>query len=184
MLELAGCRTPKLAFKFTAAYIAKCARDGCMADWVIEYWQLPIALVAVHGQLIVRDGSGAIVRSYEGLATSERGQVKPVGYLPSDRIKAYVRAGRPLMRMTEARYPRQILWSGPQDKAMEALHAADAAAAAINAQNLAYPILGVLGRHTNSNAVISALVAAMHIAAPAPGGYAPGHRVALLTGSV
>lgn len=151
-----------------------------MTAWAIEYWQLPIVRFGVHGQLVVRDADGRIVRSYEGLATARDGRIKPIGYLPSDRIRAYVRAGLPWTTLTEARHVRQRLFSGSEGELLLRLSTADAAAASINARNFAYPLFGLLGARTNSNAVVSTLADVMGIAPPRPQGFAPGHGVMLL----
>ena len=151
-----------------------------MSMWSIEYWQLPIALAGVHGQLLVRDSAGAIVRSYEGLATGRNGRIKPIGYLPSDRIRCYVCDGGPATTLTERRYPRQTLHRGEETEMRARIASADEVVAAINRLDLAYPLLGVLGIQSNSNAVISTLVDAMGVNKPQPGGYAPGHGRLLL----
>lgn len=122
-----------------------------------------------HNLLVLLDTDGQVLEELDGLATSRQGQIKPVGYLPSDRLKVY-RFTRPYLFQSQQRQVE--LHSGSAHEVAQRWHAALAGAEAINALNLGYPILGV-GK--NSNAVTSTLIACMGLTEPtiAGGKWAP-----------
>lgn len=61
--------------------------------------QLPlIGGLAGHDLLVVLDSNGNVVGEMDGLATGSNGQIKPIGYLPSDTLKTYSYKSKPCMR--------------------------------------------------------------------------------------
>ncbi len=52
--------------------------------------QFPIVKgLAGHNLLVLKDSFGKVIGELDGLATSKDGKIKPIGYLPSDRLIAY-----------------------------------------------------------------------------------------------
>lgn len=63
-----------------------------MGDWSIVYVQKPLG-VAVHGIIEVRDDTGKVVYSMEGLAVGADGRQKPIGTQETDRIRFFFENG-------------------------------------------------------------------------------------------
>ena len=130
-----------------------------------------------HHVLVMLDAAGQVVGELNGLATSRGGRIKPVGYLPCDRLKVHS-FNRPYLFQSQQR--QAVLVRGCREQVEPLWRAALAGAEAINARHLAYPILG-LGK--NSNSVASTLLACMGLAEPdvTPGLWAPGRGYCVLT---
>ena len=130
-----------------------------------------------HHLLVLLDGEGVVLEEINGLATSRAGRIKPIGYLPSDRLRVHH------FRDAYLYQPQQrhaLLASGSAEQLARHWQAALAAGEAINALNLGYPILGV---GPNSNSVASTLIACMGLEEPAivGGKWAPWRGVRLLS---
>jgi hypothetical protein len=138
--------------------------------------QYPLLRVCGHNLLVLVDEAGTVIAELDGLATSKKGAIKPIGYLPSDRLKAYQFTGPYLYRHQQ---PKAVLYSGCRVQVEKRWQAAVRGKEAINDLALAYPFLG-LGR--NSNSVTSTLIACMGLeAVPMPGARpAPGQRQRVL----
>jgi hypothetical protein len=141
-----------------------------MADGRYRIFEAQLPLVGGlggHNLLVVVDPDGRVIGELDGLATGADGKVKPIGYLPSDRLKIYPYPGANYYRpdLTKAE-----LASGDRTTIMNLWSAARAAGERINALDLQYPFLG-MGQ--NSNSVASTLIAAMGLAEPAMPDSAP-----------
>jgi hypothetical protein len=130
-------------------------------------------------RMIGMEERGHIARLLHGLATAKDGRIKPIGYLPSDRLVVYEwRQGRrgylPMRRATRVTLdddPARI--EAAWERGLEAM-------ARLNALTLGYPFMG-LG--ANSNSVFVTLLAAMgYPPPPVPNGgfLVPGLRRQLL----
>ncbi|MFP3270915.1 MAG: hypothetical protein RXR52_08465 [Paraburkholderia sp.] len=144
--------------------------------------QLPlVGGVAGHDLLVLVDPDGNVIGEIDGLATGSNGQIKPIGYLPSDRLMTYTYSQAMYYSPNEAQV---VLSSGSEDEIMSQWNAAVAAANEINQLNLPYPFMG-LG--SNSNSVASTLINAMGLSEPSmPGGASilPGAGTILLSQAV
>src|SRR5262249_28386651 len=135
-----------------------------MADGRYRIFEAQLPLVGGlggHNLLVVVDPDGRVIGELDGLATGADGKVKPIGYLPSDRLKIYPYPGANFYRSD---FARTELASGDQTTIMNLWNAARAAGESINALDLQYPFLG-MGQ--NSNSVASTLIAAMGLTEPA-----------------
>ncbi|TDR79838.1 hypothetical protein [Paludibacterium purpuratum] len=128
--------------------------------------QLRILRQAGHNMLVLLDDTGCLHREIEGLATSRSGKIKPIGYLPSDRLRFYAFDKPYLYRPQQA---HACLIEGQRDDLENRIDAACAAGKIIDLHNLPYPFMG-FGK--NSNSVASTLIRVMGLAAPEhlPGG--------------
>ncbi|GLK88267.1 hypothetical protein [Pseudomonas turukhanskensis] len=117
--------------------------------------QFPLLRLFGHNLLVFVDATGTVIAELDGLATSKTGSIKPVGYLPSDRLKVYQFSASYLYRHQQ---PRVVLYKGSRLEVQQRWAAALRGKDAINALGLAYPLFG-LGR--NSNSVTSTLIACM-----------------------
>lgn len=142
----------------------------------IRVAQYAILGVFSHNLLVLLSASGAVLEELDGLATSAAGRIKPVGYLPSDRLRVH-RFTAPFLFQPGQR--QALLLAGTEQAVRPCWQAALRGAEAINALHLGYPILG-MGR--NSNSVTSTLIACMGLAEPAlpRGRWAPGKGCLLL----
>lgn len=140
--------------------------------------QLRILNVAGHNLLALLNELGQLCVEMEGLAISRHGVIKPIGYLPSDRLRFYSFHKPCLYRSDQA---HACLIEGSRSDLENRINAARAAGALINQHNLPYPILG-FGK--NSNSVVSTLIRVMGLQEPlrlshgAP--FAPGQGKILL----
>lgn len=140
--------------------------------------QLPlIGGLAGHNFLVLLDPNGKVVGELHGLATDAEGHPKPIGNLPSDRLKSHS------YNQTTYYDPEQAqttLASGDQAKIMNLWTAATAAGNKMDGRDIHYPWMG-LGQ--NSNSFASTLIAAMGLTEPPMSGGAsvmPGARSMLL----
>ena len=132
--------------------------------------QFPLLGLFGHNLLVMLDATGTVIAELDGLASSKTGRIKPVGYLPSDRLKVYQFSTAYLYRHQQ---PRVVLYKGSRLEVQRRWAAALRGKDAVNARGLAYPLFG-LGR--NSNSVTSTLIACMGLyelaipnGKPAPG---------------
>lgn len=51
--------------------------------------KLSVAGIGYHGVLTLQDSAGNVIRELDGLATNKNGDIKPIGFLPSDTLKVY-----------------------------------------------------------------------------------------------
>lgn len=117
--------------------------------------QFPLLRLFGHNLLVRLDETGRVEAELDGLAAGKTGTIKPVGYLPSDKLKVYQFTAAYLYRH---RQPRAVLYKASRAEVERRWAAALRGKDAINALNLGYPLFG-LGR--NSNSVTSTLVACM-----------------------
>ncbi|WP_230479391.1 hypothetical protein [Kingella kingae] len=125
--------------------------------------QLPlVGGMGGHNFIAVLDPSGKVVHELNGLATSEDGAIKPIGYLPSDRLKVYseTEAGGFFYNPSQR---QQTLYEGSYESVMDKYNKGYEAGKKINDQNLPYPFFG-LGK--NSNSVTSTLLNQMGLDDP------------------
>lgn len=108
-----------------------------------------------HNMIVLLDGAGKLLYELDGLATGIDGKIKPVGYLPSDRLKVYAFSRATFYAPDQA---HRVLLQGSADDLLNRVNAARAAGEAINQLDLPYPFLG-LGK--NSNSVASTLIRVM-----------------------
>ena len=139
-----------------------------MTNYSIVEAQLPlVGGIGGHDLLVLKDSNNAVIGELDGLATGANGQIKPIGYLPSDTLKVYDYNQPTYYSSSE---PQALVTSGTQAEIMAKWDAALAAAAAINSESLSYPFLGI---GSNSNSVASTLDAAMGVHEPSIPGSAP-----------
>ena len=138
--------------------------------------QFPFGAFFGHDLIALLDPAGALLLEADGLATSRTGQIKPIGYLPSDRLKVH-EFDRPALYRSEQ--PRTTLFEGTHAEAMQRWAALREAGRMLNALDLHYPFLG-LG--PNSNSVACTLTSAMGLDDSLRCGrrYAPGRGTLLL----
>ena len=125
--------------------------------------QLPlVGGMGGHNFIAVLDPSGKVVHELNGLATSKDGAIKPIGYLPSDRLKVYseIEAGVFFYNPSQS---QQTLYEGSYESVMDKYNKGYEAGKKINDQNLPYPFFG-LGK--NSNSVASTLLNQMGLDDP------------------
>ena len=117
--------------------------------------QLRIAKFFGHNFLVLVDETGAVTSELNGLATSKNGKTKPLGYLPSDRLKAYEFRKAYFYKNTQ----QQItLLNADKEIILHKWNVALKAVNLINIKNHPYPLFG-LGK--NSNSVASTLIRCM-----------------------
>jgi hypothetical protein len=179
-----------------------------MSAWTIAAAELRIPWdsdVAAHRMILVVNPQGEAVRQFNGLASwldAGAWRHKPIGYLPSDRLRGYDTASHPTTYMpihgTNGRTRNAStalergcalpLVSGSEAEIAPRLAAAARAIRALNSLSpgpeggagLPYPFLG-FGR--NSNSFFSTLLAAMDLAEPTfarPALLTPGRGAMLL----
>lgn len=132
--------------------------------------QLPlIGGTAGHNLIAVLDENGKVIHELNGLATSADGKIKPIGYLPSDKLIVYNE------KEAEGFYyqPNQkqtILFTGSYEQVMEKFNLGYQVGQAINDLELQYPFLGIGptkgGWAENSNSVASTLLYGMGLEDP------------------
>jgi hypothetical protein len=122
-----------------------------------------------HNLITLMDSTGELISEIDGLATGKNGEIKPIGYLCSDRLKAYEFSSAYLYASTQSQV---ALFEADEDAVFHLWKKALAAVELINTKNLPYPILG-LGK--NSNSVTSTIIKCMNLTeATIPGGsFAP-----------
>ena len=133
--------------------------------------QLPLrGLPAGHNLLVLLDPAGNPISQINGLAMSPDGQVKAIGFWPSDEIIVKERKrfdpdpNNP--NFYSSNNPQVTIFSGIEADTMNYWAAALAGRDAINARDLNYPPFGVVGANGNSNSVASTLIAAMGFVEP------------------
>src|SRR5580700_4137897 len=120
--------------------------------------QLPlVGGIGGHDLLVLKDPDGNVIGELDGLATGSDGEIKPIGYLPSDTLQVYGYNEETYYSPSEN---QAVVSSGSETQIMAQWDAALSAQAAINAEGLSYPFMG-LG--SNSNSVASTLDAAMGV---------------------
>lgn len=130
-----------------------------------QFHILTFFVKAGHNMLVLIDNQENLFSELDGLATSKDGKVKPIGYLPSDRLKVYEFSSPYLYAKAQ---PQITLFSADRESVMTHWQAALRAMDVINKKNLPYPVLG-LGK--NSNSVTSTLIRCMKLnELPVPGG--------------
>lgn len=129
-------------------------------QWTIEEVRYPIAYgLFGHNFFVLKDPNGNFVAELNGLATGGDNAIKPIGFLPSDRLYAYVNTARE-QSMYQSSYDHAVVKAGGYSDIMTSWRAAEEAGVEINNQNLRYPFLGI---GSNSNSVASTLAAAMGV---------------------
>lgn len=155
---------------------APCPPDASRPAFRIIRSQFPFGGFFGHDLIALLDPAGALLLEADGLATSRTGQIKPIGYLPSDRLKVHEFDRPALYRPAQSHV---TLFEGTHDEAMQRWTALREAGRMLNALDLRYPFLG-LG--PNSNSVACTLTAAMALDDRLHCGrrYAPGRGTLLL----
>lgn len=116
--------------------------------------QLPLVWgLGGHNLVVVTDPSGGVLGEFNGLATSARGQIKPIGYLPTDQLRVFKFSQARYYRSTQNQYV--VFSSSSYADISSRINAMEQCMHQINAQNMRYPFLG-LGK--NSNSVASTLL--------------------------
>ncbi|MBR0814906.1 hypothetical protein JQ544_25480 [Bradyrhizobium diazoefficiens] len=121
--------------------------------------------IAGHNFLVLIDPNGNVISEFHGLATDAEGRAKPIGNLPSDRLK-----GHHDKRWYQPDFAQAEVASGDQAKIMSLWNAAAAARTKMDARDIHYPWFG-LGQ--NSNSYLSTLIASMGLTEPRLHGGAP-----------
>jgi hypothetical protein len=133
-----------------------------MGYYKIVEAQLPIVMgLAGHDLLAVLNPAGQVIQEFEGLATSSSGQIKPIGYLPSDTLKVYEFNGQYNYNSNESQ--ALVVSSTTLAGLQPYINAMVTCKNDMNSENLSYPFLG-LG--ANSNSVASTLDACMGVPEP------------------
>ncbi|WP_301182350.1 calcium-binding protein [Stenotrophomonas sp. VV52] len=139
-----------------------------MSGYSIEIVTLPIVNVpgigeiAGHNFIRMRDPNGNILGEMHGLATGTDGKIKPMGYLPSDRLVTYDYYSYDQF-YSQPGQPSQTLFEGSLSDVTTKWQSAMNAMDQMNSMDLGYPPGGVLG--PNSNSVANTLVNAMGLQA-------------------
>lgn len=131
------------------------ASDAGRAPFRIIRSQFPFGAFFGHDVIALLDPADTLLLEADGLATSRTGRIKPIGYLPSDRLKVHEFDRPALYRPTQ---PHVTLFEGTHAETMQRWAALREAGRLLNALDLRYPFLG-LG--PNSNSVACTLAAAM-----------------------
>ena len=125
--------------------------------------QLPlIGGTAGHNFIVVLDPNNRPIHELNGLATSQDGEIKPIGYLPSDRLRVY-NEQEAKMRFYHPSQNQEIVFEGSYEEVMHKFNLGYEIGQEINRRNPSYPILG-LGQ--NSNSVASTLLRGMNLKDP------------------
>ncbi|MDO4644109.1 MAG: hypothetical protein Q4A74_09735, partial [Cardiobacteriaceae bacterium] len=125
--------------------------------------QLPLlGGIAGHNFIAVLNPNGQVIHELNGLATSKDNKIKPIGYLPSDKLKVYNETEvhgffyRPSQK-------QEVVYKGSYDEVMEKFNEGYEIGQKINDKNFHYPFMG-LGE--NSNSVASTLLKGMGLSDP------------------
>lgn len=125
--------------------------------------QLPlIGGTTGHNFIVVLDPNNRPIHELNGLATSQDGEIKPIGYLPSDRLRVY-NEQEAKMRFYHPSQNQEIVFEGSYEEVMHKFNLGYEIGQEINKRNPSYPILG-LGQ--NSNSVASTLLRGMNLKDP------------------
>ena len=125
--------------------------------------QLPlVGGTAGHNLIAVLDPNGRAIHELNGLATSKDGEIKPIGYLPSDRL--YVHNEKEAKGFFyNPSQNQEVVFEGSYNEVMKKFNLGYEIGQEINKRNFPYPILG-LGE--NSNSVASTLLKGMGLRDP------------------
>lgn len=147
-----------------------------MSTYKIVKVQYPIVGVAGHNFVVMLDDQNRVVSELQGLATKEQCdeygnyREKPIGFLLSDRLKAY---NMNTKYMYEPHYLQQIVFEGTKAEVEAKWQLGQMALVDINQQDLHYPLVGVidvkespLNGPENSNSVASTVLKAMGLSDP------------------
>jgi Ca2+-binding RTX toxin-like protein len=140
-----------------------------MSGYIIEIVTMPIVPVpgvgdvAGHNFLRLRGPDGSIQGEMHGLATSSDGSIKAIGYLSSDRLKAYD-LQNPADFYSRPGQPSQVLFEGSLADVAAKWGVAQNAMEQLNNMDLGYPPGGFTG--PNSNSVAHTLIKAMGLTQP------------------
>ena len=103
--------------------------------------------LAAHNYLAVFDPAGNVIHEFHGLATDKNGNPKPIGYLPSDRLKYWhVKESwyyKGTIEQTNEIPKSRELFSGSYKEVKEKVEIFDEVGNYLNSQDLHYPFLGV-----------------------------------------
>ena len=108
---------------------------------------------AAHNYLAVFDPAGNVIHEFHGLATDKNGNPKPIGYLPSDRLKywhvkeSWYYQGN---LYSENAPKSRELFSGSYEEVQEKVEIIKAIGKYLNEQDLPYPPLGFTGKNSNA----------------------------------
>ena len=164
-----------------------------MGNYKIVKMQLPIVGgIAGHNFIVMLNDKNQVIGELHGLATknecNEVGEpiVKPIGYLPSDRLKFHKIDGE---YFYNENYPQQTVFEGTEAEVRAKWEMAIGSGWAINRKDLRYPILGVIdvfespfNGPENSNSVASILLKTMGLDDPhLEWRLTPGEKKQLLT---
>lgn len=152
-----------------------------MSNYTIELSKYPIAGgIAHHNVVVMKDAAGVVVKELNGLATGADGSIKPIGYLPSDKLKVYESQGR---AYSDDSQTKATVFSGTQEEVAKLWSVAKACMDDINAKNISYPFFGLFGGQNgaNSNSVASTLLKCMDLPLPTLSGWSPAQDIILLS---
>jgi hypothetical protein len=93
--------------------------------------------IAGHNFLVLIDPNGNVISEFHGLATDAEGRAKPIGNLPSDRLK-----GHHDKRWYQPDFAQAEVASGDQAKIMSLWNAAAAARTKMDARDMTSTTLG------------------------------------------
>jgi len=140
--------------------------------------QLPLlGGLAGHNFIAILDPNDQVIHELHGLATSKTGKIKPIGYVPSDKLYVYNEdsIGGFFYKPSQK---QAVVFEGSYEEVMEKFYLGEEIGQKINDHNFRYPILG-LGR--NSNSVASTLLKGMDLKDPDLGmALTPGENSLLL----
>ncbi|WP_146135114.1 hypothetical protein [Neisseria iguanae] len=118
--------------------------------------------VAGHNFIAVLTPEGNVIHELNGLATSRTGEIKPIGYLPSDKLYIYdeVDVGKFFYNSSQN---QEIIFSGSYREVMDKFQIGKYLIPLFNSKNFSYPFIG-LG--DNSNSAASTLLKGMGLPDP------------------
>jgi hypothetical protein len=132
---------------------------------VLSQFPIPVPLVSVgHNLLALLDPAGHLLASLNGIAVKSDGRPTRfgIGLSPFDRLHVTTCCGH----LYRSQQPQITLIAGSHADVLAHWRAAEAAADAINALELRYPPMGIIGWTGNSNSVATTLIAAMGLREP------------------
>lgn len=125
--------------------------------------QLPlIGGIAGHNFIAVLDPNNRVIHELNGLATSKDGEIKPIGYLPSDKLYVY-NEKEVKGFLYNSSQNQEVVFEGNYKDVMDKFNLGYAIGKEINKHEFTYPFFG-LG--DNSNSVASTLLKGMGLNDP------------------
>lgn len=109
--------------------------------------QLPLVFgFSGHNLITVMNDSGQVIHEFNGLAVDSSGNIKAIGYWPSDKLKVFDFTSKTYYDAGQA---QQVVFSGSEADVMARVSAMQSCAAQMNANDMGYPFLG-FGKNSNS----------------------------------